>query len=253
MRVGFVQINSKLSDVEGNINKAFRLVGKKKMDLLVLPELFNTGYNFRSKRELAKLAEPIPEGPTAETIRELSKRDGTMIVAGVAERKGQSFYNSALVAKGGRYLGTYRKIHLFYNEKKFFKPGNEFKVFGKVGVMVCFDWIFPESARTLMLKGAEVVAHPSNLVLPHCPASMKTRALENHVYVVTADRVGVERGLRFIGQSQIVSPRGRIIYRASATREECVVREIDLSRAHDKSVTSRNNLVKDRVPRAYVP
>jgi beta-ureidopropionase len=252
MRVGFVQINSKISDVEGNINKAFRLVGKKQTDLLVLPELFNTGYNFRSRRELAKLAEPIPQGPTVQTVREFSKRNGTMIVAGIAERKGQSFYNSAVVVKGGRYLGTYRKIHLFYNEKRFFKPGNEFKVFGKIGVMICFDWFFPESARTLMLKGADVVAHPSNLVLPHCPSSMKTRALENHVYVVTADRVGVERGLRFIGQSQIVSPRGRLIYRASATREECVVRDIDLSSAHDKSITPRNNLVKDRVPRAYV-
>ena len=251
MRVGFLQINSKLSDVDGNINKAFRLVGKKKMDLLVLPELFNTGYNFRSRREVAKLAEPIPQGSTTQTILEYSKRDGAMIVAGIAERKGQSFYNSALVVKGGRFLGAYRKIHLFYNEKKFFKPGHQFKVFGKVGVMICFDWFFPESARTLMLHGAEVVAHPSNLVLPHCPASMKTRALENRVYVVTADRVGVERGLRFIGQSQIVSPRGRIIYRASSTGEECIVRNIDLSWARDKSITPRNDLIQDRVPRAY--
>src|SRR5208283_623449 len=149
-----------------NINKAFRLVGKKKVDLLVLPELFNTGYNFRSRRELAKVAEPIPKGPTTQMIREFSKREGTMIVAGIAERKGHGFYNSAVVVKGGKYLGTYRKVHLFYNEKRFFKPGNEFKVFGKIGVMICFDWIFPESARTLMLKGAEVVAHPSNLVMP---------------------------------------------------------------------------------------
>jgi beta-ureidopropionase len=252
MRVGFVQINSKLSDVEGNISKAFRLVGEKQMDLLVLPELFNTGYNFRSRRELAKLAEPIPEGPSAQTIREFSKRNGTMIVGGIAERKGQSFYNSAIVVKGGKYLGTYRKIHLFYNEKKFFKPGHEFKVFRKVGVMICFDWIFPESARTLMLKGAEVIAHPSNLIMPHCPASMKTRALENHVYVVTADRVGVERGLRFIGQSQIVSPLGRVVYRASPVREECLIRNIDLSLARDKSVTPKNNLLKDRIPRAYI-
>jgi beta-ureidopropionase len=251
MRVGFVQINSKLSDVEGNIDKAFRLVGKKRMELLVLPELFNTGYNFRSRREVARLAEQIPEGPTAQTILEFSKRDGTTIVAGIAERKGQSFFNSAIVVKGGRYLGTYRKIHLFYNEKKFFKPGNEFKTFGKLGVMICFDWIFPESARTLMLMGADVIAHPSNLVLPHCPGAMKTRALENHVYVITADRVGVERGLRFIGQSQIVSPRGRIVYRASATKEECIARDIDLSWARDKSVTPRNDLVKDRVPQAY--
>lgn len=247
-----MQINSQLSDVEWNIDRAFRLVGNKQIDLLVLPELFNTGYNFRDRRQLAKLAEPIPQGPTAQIIREFSKHKDNTIVAGIAERKGQSFYNSAVVVKSGAFLGTYRKIHLFYNEKKFFTPGREFKVFGKVGVMICFDWIFPESARTLMLKGAEVIAHPSNLVMPHCPDCMKTRALENHIYVVTADRVGVERGLRFIGQSQIVSPQGRVIYRASPTKEECVVRDINLELARDKSVTPRNDLVKDRVPQAYV-
>jgi predicted amidohydrolase len=252
LRVGFVQINSRLADVEWNIDRAFQLVGNKQIDLLVLPELFNTGYNFRDKRQLAKLAEPIPRGPTAQIIREFSKQEDNMIVAGMAERKGQSMYNSAVIVKSGEYLGTYRKIHLFYNEKKFFAPGREFKVFGKVGVMICFDWIFPESARTLMLKGAEVIAHPSNLVMPHCPDSMKTRALENHIYVVTADRVGVERGLRFIGQSQIVSPQGRVIYRGSPTNEECTVRGINLELARDKSVTPRNDLVKDRVPQAYV-
>jgi len=251
MNVAFVQINSKLLDVEGNVEKAFHLFGRRKADLLVLPELFNTGYNFRTRRELARVAEPIPQGPTTQILREFSKRNGAQVIAGVAERKGQNFYNSAIVVKDGRYLGTYRKIHLFHGEKKFFKPGHEFKVFGRVGVMICFDWFFPESARTLMLKGAEVIAHPSNLVLPHCPDSMRTRALENHVYVVTADRVGVERGLRFIGQSQIVSPRGRVLYRASLTGEECVVRSIDLSLARDKAVTRKNNLLKDRMPQAY--
>jgi len=251
VRVGFVQINSKLLEVEGNIERAFHLAGRKKTDLLVLPELFNTGYNFRTRREVAKVAEHIPQGPTTESIKEFSRSNQTTVVAGIAERKGNGFYNSAAVVKEGRYVGTYRKVHLFFNEKKFFTPGHEFQVFGRIGVMICFDWIFPESARTLMLRGAEVIAHPSNLVLPHSPGSMKTRALENHVYVVTADRVGVERGLRFIGKSQIVSPRGQILYRASPVSEECFVRDIDLSLARDKSVTPMNNILEDRVPRAY--
>lgn len=252
MRAGFVQINSRLLDVEGNIDKALRLIGNKKADLIVIPELFNTGYNFRTQAEVEKVAEPIPTGTTTEALKDLSKRDGATVVAGMAERKGQSLYNSAVILKDGRYLGTYRKVHLFYNEKKFFKRGNEFKVFGRVGVMICFDWFFPESARSLMLKGAEIIAHPSNLVLPHCPDSMKTRALENRVYTVTADRVGVERGLRFIGLSQIINPRGRILYRASGAREECVVKEIDVNLARNKSVTPRNDLLKDRAPLAYV-
>jgi beta-ureidopropionase len=244
-------MNSKLLDVEGNIDRALKLIGNKKTDLIVLPELFNTGYNFRSRREVARVAEPVPGGITTEVLKDFSKRDGATVVAGIAERKGQSFFNAAVVVKNGKYLGTYRKVHLFYNEKKFFKPGKEFKVFGRVGVMVCFDWYFPESARSLMLKGAEIIAHPSNLVLPHCPDSMKTRALENGVYVITADRVGVERGLRFIGLSQIVNPRGQVLYRASGTREECVVRDIDLKLARNKSITPRNNLLRDRAPLAY--
>jgi len=245
MRTGFVQMNSKLLDVEGNIDRALKLIGNKKTDLIVLPELFNTGYNFRSRREVARVAEPVPGGITTEVLKDFSKRDGATVVAGIAERKGQSFFNAAVVVKNGKYLGTYRKVHLFYNEKKFFKPGKEFKVFGRVGVMVCFDWYFPESARSLMLKGAEIIAHP------HCPDSMKTRALENGVYVITADRVGVERGLRFIGLSQIVNPRGQVLYRASGTREECVVRDIDLKLARNKSITPRNNLLRDRAPLAY--
>jgi len=252
MRVGFVQINSKLLDVEGNIERAFHLIGKKKTDLIVLPELFNTGYNFRSRSEVARVSETVPNGSTVQVLMDFSRQRNTTLVAGIAERKGQQFFNSAVILRNGKYVGTYRKIHLFYNEKKFFKPGLEFRVFGKIGVMICFDWYFPESMRALMLKGAEVIAHPSNLVLPHCPESMKIRALENRVYVVTADRVGVERGLRFIGRSEIVNPNGEIVYRASDTKEECVVRSIDLRKARDKNVTSKNNLLRDRSPWTYV-
>lgn len=249
MKLGFVQMNSRLLDVEGNIDTAFRLIGSKRADLIVLPELFNTGYNFRNRQEVAAVAEGVPAGRTTQALKDFSKNQG-MVVAGVAERKGSSFYNSAVIVKDGKYLGTYRKVHLFYNEKKFFKPGAEFKVFGKVGVMVCFDWYFPESARSLMLMGADVIAHPSNLVLPNCPDAMKTRALENRVFTVTADRVGEERRLRYIGQSEIVNPNGRIVCRASRTKEECVVREVDLAMAR-KTVTSKNNLLRDRKPEAY--
>jgi predicted amidohydrolase len=251
MRVGVVQLNSKILDVEGNTERTLQLIGRKHADLWVLPELFNTGYNFRTRKELAGVAEQVPHGETTDALLDLSRKDGGMVVAGLAERKGQTYYNTAVVVKDGKYLGAFRKVHLFCNEKKFFKPGHEFKVFGRVGVMVCFDWIFPESARTLMMKGADIIAHPSNLVLPHCPDAMKVRAIENHVFTVTADRVGVERGLRFIGQSEIIDPNGEVLYRASGSKEECVARSIDPGKAQDKSVTPLNNLVKDRMLRAY--
>ena len=153
------------------------MIGKKKTDLIVLPELFNTGYNFRTRSEVTSVAECIPNGYTTEVLSDFSKQRQSTIVAGIAEKKGGRFYDSAVIIKKGRYLGTYRKVHLFYNEKKFFESGSEFKVFGNIGVMICFDWYYPEAMRTLMLKGAEVVAHPSNLVLPHCPESMKIRSV----------------------------------------------------------------------------
>jgi len=251
MRVGFVQMNPRLLEVDENVDRALRLLSRTKADLMVLPELFNTGYNFSSRRDVEKAAEPIPDGYTSRKLLEVSRDQKMTIVAGIAERKGANFYNSAIVARRGRAF-TYRKVHLFSKEKKFFKPGNEFRVFDDLGVMICFDWFFPESARTLMLKGAKIIAHPSNLVLPFCPHAMKTRCIENHVFAVTADRIGRERELRFIGRSEIVDPRGRILYCASSNREEVVVREINVREAANKRLTPTNHVVLDRKPEAYL-
>jgi beta-ureidopropionase len=250
MRVGFIQMNPEFLNVDENVDRALHLLGRHKADLIVLPELFNTGYNFSSRRQIEKVAEDIPGGYTSRKLLEVSRDRNVTIVAGVAERKEASLYNSAIVARRGRVF-TYRKVHLFFNEKKFFKPGNEFKVFGDLGVMICFDWFFPESARTLMLKGAKIIAHPSNLVLPFCPHAMKTRCIENRVFAVTADRIGRERNLKYIGRSEIVDTKGRILYCASSNREEVVVREIDLRDASSKRITRMNDIVLDRRPQVY--
>ena len=250
MRVGFVQMNPELLRVEENVDRALHFLERSRADLMVLPELFNTGYNFSSRRQVEKIAEPIPDGFTSQRLLEVSHDQNMTIVAGIAERKGTSLYNSAIVARRGRAF-TYRKVHLFSKEKKFFKPGNEFKVFGGLGVMICFDWFFPESARTLMLKGAKIIAHPSNLVLPFCPHAMRTRCIENRVFAVTADRIGRERELKYIGRSEIVDTKGRILYCASSNREEVVVRKIDLRKAANKRMTPVNDIIQDRRPAVY--
>ena len=117
--------------------------------------------------------------------------------------------------------------------------------------MICFDWRFPESARTLSLAGADLIAHPSNLVLPHCPQAIITRCLENRIFVVTANRVGIEEcisnnPIKFIGQSQIVDPDGKIIYRASDNDEEIRTFNVDIEKARNKSINLSNDLLKDR-------
>lgn len=248
MNVGFYQMEPELFDVEANTNKALKALERVEADLIVLPELFHSGYAFKTKEEVEKCAESIP-GYTTEKLTEVARDNHMVIVAGICEKKGNTFYNSA-VCITDTYTGVYRKVHLFLDEKKFFTPGNEFSVFDSVGVMVCFDYFFPEAARTLMLKGAKLIAHPANLILPYCPDAMVVRSLENRVFSVTCNRIGEERGLTFIGQSQIVDSKGNLLYRAQ-TEEELVVQDINLDEADNKFITQKNNLLEDRNPHAY--
>ena len=260
MRVGFLQFNPVFGEVEQNLGAIGRLVPSCRADLLVLPELCTTGYAFVSKREARELAEPVT-GPSITALKRLARTNRVNLVAGFAELSAGKVYNSAALVKPDGTVGIYRKTHLFWNEKKWFAPGDTgFRVFSigtvKVGLMICFDWFFPEAARTLALRGAQVICHPSNLVLPHCPASMPVRALENRVFTVTANRTGREKrggqDLRFIGRSVICGPDRAVLASASAT-EECVkVVKIDPSRAKDKKVTPLNDLFKDRRTMHYV-
>lgn len=255
MKIGFVQNNPKLFDVEGNVDRALRLASKIRAEILVFPELFNTGYNFRDMLEVDSVAEDVRDSYTLGRMIDYSKKYDVCVVGGLAEKKGGRFYNSAFVVDQ-KLIGVYRKVHLFNTEKKFFNPGRGFKVFKtrgiNLGLMICFDWFFPESMRTLALKGADLIAHPANLVLPHCPEAMRTRCLENMVHAVTADRVGVERGLRFMGQSQVVDTKGRLIYRASRGKEEAKVFEFNPRESRNKRLNNYNDLLRDRNKKAYL-
>ncbi len=256
MRIGFVQNNPVFGKVQRNLGEVENLLKGQSADLFVLPELFATGYQFVNREEAQGLAELIPGGVTTSLLTSIAKNNQSYIIAGLAEIDGDQVYNSAVITGPDGYIGKYRKIHLFDTEKDCFAPGNlplqVFNIAGaKVGVMICFDWRFPETARTLALMGADLIAHPSNLVLTHCPQAMITRCLENRVFAITADRVGTEKRtddepLNFIGQSQVVDPNGNILYRASMTDEEVHVVQVDLNLARDKCLTPRNHLFEDR-------
>ena len=260
MRVAIVQTDPVFGEVRRNIDRALSLMGTVPAELYVLPELFNTGYNFISKDELRSLAEDVHGNVTAIALQKFAKDRSCHIVYGFAENDRGKFYNSAAILAPSGFVGLYRKIHLYDRENLFFEKGDlGFPVFdlpfGKVGIMVCFDWIYPESARTLALKGAQLIAHPANLVLPYCPDAMVTRSLENRVFAATANRVGIEdRGeilLKYIGKSEIVSPRGEILVRMSDATEEIAATDIDLSLALDKRINAFNNLFPDRRPQYY--
>ncbi|MBI5233586.1 MAG: acyltransferase [Deltaproteobacteria bacterium] len=256
MRLAFVQMRPIFGEIEKNVEKAVYLISTIEADLVVLPELFSTGSQFLSKKEVFEFAEDWRTGYAVKRLAETARKNKSHIVAGFAEKAKARVYNSAMLVGPKGVEGVYRKVHLFWHEKDYFSPGNTmFDVHdighARVGMMICFDWIFPEAARALALKKADVIAHPSNLVLPYCPEAMRTRCLENRVYAVTANRVGCEERikgdrLRFIGLSQIVAPDGSIIYRAGRTREEADVQIVDISKARDKRITPRNDIFKDR-------
>ena len=260
-RAGFAQFCPVRNDVARNIEQLERLLTGVKADLLVLPELANSGYMYDTTESLAPYAEPgNGSGPFLSALRDMAANTGGVIVAGFAEQNAEGIYNSAAAVSGDRVLQVYRKTHLFADEEDPFLPGDSgFHVFAfrgvRIGMMICFDWHFPESARTLALRGAQIIAHPANLVLPFCQTAMVTRSLENRVFSVTANRYGAEtlNGLRltFTGASQVLGVRGERLLRAPVGGDHVAVCEIDPLLADDKRVGVRNDLFGDRRPEMY--
>ena len=261
MKLAIVQTDPVFGQKEKNISQALDMMKSVQADVYVLPELFASGYNFSTIEEVQDVAEHFKNGQTFSTFKKFSEDHHCYIVYGFPEMDGNDFYNSAgMIGFDGR-AELYRKIHLFDREKLFFQPGNlGFNVyetpFGKIGMMICFDWYFPESARTLAAKGTQLIAHPSNLVLPNCPNSMPVRCLENRVFAATANRIGTEDrdgvSLTYIGQSQITSIKGEILHRSPIDKSDICVKDIDLSLALNKNVNERNHLFNDRRPEWYV-
>jgi predicted amidohydrolase len=253
MNVAVVQTNPVIGQVQANIQAALDLMQREQADLYVLPELFNTGYNFISLDEVVKSAEPS-DGPTCRVMSAFAREKSSYVVYGFPEEANRLYNSAALVGPDG-LIGVYRKVHLFDRENLYFAPGNlGFPVFrlpfGIIGIMICFDWIYPESFRTLALKGAQLIAHPSNLVLPYCPDALVTRCLENRVFAASADRVGREnRGgfdLTYTGSSEIVTMKGEILCRLGAEETGIAVAQCDLKAAANKRLNKFNDLLGGR-------
>jgi predicted amidohydrolase len=260
MKIGFVQFAPALGNLETTMQALSRLVPRAAdSDLVVLPELCNSGYNFQSAEQAWQTSEEVGDSAFLAHLTALCQERGFHIVSGFNERAGDCLYNSAVLVGPQGYVGRYRKLHLFLNEKDFFVPGDEgLPVFDigvcKLGMLVCFDWVFPEAWRVLALRGADVICHPSNLVLPGlAQRAVPIRALTNRVYVITANRIGTEGALTFTGMSTMANPSGDILAQASVTEEEVSVVEADASLARDKRITTRNDLFADRRPEVYGP
>lgn len=259
-RVAFVQGRPRFGRTAENLEQGLALATTVEADLVILPELWSTGYVFSSHEEVEALAEDARSGATARALTAAARRERRHYVAGFAERARGRFYNSALLVGPSGVKAVYRKLHLFEREQIWFTRGNlpldVHKVgTARIGMLICYDWRFPEAARVLTLQGADLIAHPSNLVFPQAQNAMRTRALENRVFVVTANRTGADDRpdgrVTFTGRSQIVGPDADVMVRAGL-RESCAMAaDCDLARARRKSITAMTPILSNRRPELY--
>ncbi len=257
-KMAFLQFKPVHKDVKANLAIIQSYKDRiSKVDMVVLPELATTGYVFEKKEELFPIAEELPQGPQSEFFFTLAKETNTLIITGIAEKKGSFLYNSQVAFYPDGHFEKYRKIHLFFKEKNIFDIAyNEPKVIEyrgvKIGLMVCFDWAFPEHARILTLKGAHILAHSSNLVLPGLGQDgMKIRSIENRVFSITANRYGKEGDTNFTGKSQIIDPYGRKLKEAPENADSFQYVEINPFEAENKNITPLNNILQDRRTELY--
>jgi len=272
LRVAVAQYEPHVGDPDGNRGAAVAGVeaaAERGAQLVVLPELASSGYVFSGEEEAGRLAEDPDIGESVAALVDVCRRRSAYVVAGLDEAGDGCRHNSAVVLGPEGRLATYRKLHLFYDEQSWFRPGSELVVvdlpIARVGVAICYDLWFPEVARSLALRGAEVIAVPSNWV-----SSFRARLHDEHGYcqgdimamaaaaangtvVACADRVGVERGVAFLGASIIVGADGwPLAGPASPDREELLVADVELGAVERaRWRTPRNHLLRDRRPDIY--
>jgi len=260
VRIGYYQFAPVFGDKTRNLEHLLDALAGVEADIVVLPELPFTGYLFRDRVELEEMAEDPAESAIVESLTGLCKARDFYCVTGFAERAPGACFNSALLLGPEGLVHTYRKLHLFCEEKTIFEAGDRplavHEIAGiRMGMMICFDWALPEVARTLALKGADVICHPSNLVLDYCQQTMKARCIENSIFAVTANRYGTDERthgtVTFTGRSQIVDPRGNVLHRSTRGEDDLVIVDIDVNRARDKKITPWNDLLGDRRPEFY--
>ena len=256
-------------DPKANLERSIAAIfdaAKGGADLVVLPELANSGCDFSSREHALGLAEELEDlggPPTLRAWRRVAQETGIFVVGGLLEREDDILYNSAVIVGPG-YFGRYRKTHLWDKEKLLYKPGRELPVFQtplcNLGVLVCYDAWFPETARTLALRGADLLCIPANAPDDWVPEEQRqgnlamlnahaiSHANANRLFVACANRVGYG----YLGRSCVVDPTGGVLAFGSVTAEELVSARIEIERSRrEKRLTSRSHVFGDRNQTVY--
>ena len=268
IKIAAVQMEPRLMKLKENLESilsAVRKAAANQASLIVFPECSLTGYIFSSREEALPFAETIP-GPSSEKLTSLCQELKLYVIFGLLEKEGARLFNAAAFVGPQGLIAKYRKNHLpFLGVDRFVDIGDgPFQVhqtpIGNIGLYICYDIVFPESARVMTLMGADILALPTNFpqVRRETLATyiVNARAIENRVHVVSADRVGSERGYSFAGLSKIVNASGNVLGLASPDREEIIYGEVDLASARKKHLTITPgeyevDYIKDRRPELY--
>lgn len=245
-RIALVQHAPRISDVARNLStvlERLREAADAGAQLALFPECALSGYVFESLEDARPAAESVP-GPTTEAITAGCRESGIYAVVGMLEADGDAIYNSAVVIGPDGIVACYRKTHLpVLGIDRFATKGSMLPIielpFARVGILICYDVRFPEAARSLALRGADLLLVPTNWPegAESAPEYLtRARAWENRVYIAACNRVGIERGVRFIGRSQVINPAGVIIEQADGESDTIVLVEIDPERARQKKL-----------------
>lgn len=267
VKIAGVQMDSRILEKEKNVEecvKNIQIAANKGCHLIVFPECALTGYCFSTREEALTMAETVP-GWSTNNIASLCKELDVHVIVGLIEKSQDKLYNTAALLGPMGLVGKHRKAHLPYLGLDRFVDHGDLPLsiyetpIGKIGINICFEARFPEPTRVMALAGAEIIVLPTNWPQG---AEMSpdfiitTRAYENRVNYVAINRVGMERGFRFIGRSKIVDPSGRTIAEGSPDQEEILYATLDLEDAQNKRVVIRPGefelpLWKERRPDLY--
>ncbi|WP_338522685.1 nitrilase family protein [Pseudomonas batumici] len=269
VRVAVVQFDPQagVAHTPRNLDRSLELAGQAMRggaDLIVLPELANTGYSFQNRQEAFAHAEAVPAGPSVQAWIKFAQEHRIYLAAGVAECEGVQLFDTAVLVGPDGFIGKYRKAHLWNEEKLWFTPGNQgFPVFdtpiGRIGLLICWDIWFPEVPRLLSQQGADIICSLNNWVWTppplfdetgKCMASYLTitAAHVNNVFIAAANRIGSDRGERFLGCSLIAGTNGWPLSKVASPVDEAVLfADIDLVSARSAPIwNSLNDLPRDR-------